>query len=92
MLVEARKDHMKRVILAAAVAALSFVGFADVTEPIPSPEPGIPLNVRTGLPPEIRQMTMLVGELKGPAMFELTSVLGKEETLRRIDYALSILK
>ena len=53
---------MKRVIFAAAVAALSFVGFADVTEPIPSPEPGIPLNVRTGLPPEIRQMTMLVGE------------------------------
>lgn len=32
---------------------------------------------------------MLVGELKGPAMFELTSILGKEETLRRIDYALS---
>lgn len=32
---------------------------------------------------------MLVGELKGPAMFELTSVLGKEETLRRMDYALS---
>ena len=53
---------MKRVIIAAVVAALSFVGFADVTEPIPSPEPGIPLNVRTGLPPEIRQMTMLVGE------------------------------
>ena len=35
---------------------------------------------------------MLVGELKGPAMFELTSVLGKEETLKRIDYALSKLQ
>ncbi len=32
---------------------------------------------------------MLVGELKGPAMFELTSILGREETLRRMDYALS---
>lgn len=31
---------------------------------------------------------MLVGELKGPAMFELTSVLGREETVRRMDYAL----
>lgn len=35
---------------------------------------------------------MLVGELKGPAMFELTSVLGKDETLRRMDYAMSVLK
>lgn len=35
---------------------------------------------------------MLVGELKGPAMFELTSILGKEETLKRIDYALSKLQ
>lgn len=35
---------------------------------------------------------MLVGELKGPAMFELTKVLGREETLRRMDYALTVLK
>lgn len=31
---------------------------------------------------------MLVGELKGPHMFEVTAVLGKDETLRRMDYAL----
>lgn len=31
---------------------------------------------------------MLVGELKGPHMFEVTAVLGKEETLRRMDIAL----
>ncbi len=31
---------------------------------------------------------MLVGELKGPHMFEVTYVLGKEETLRRMDVAL----
>ncbi|MDD5975892.1 MAG: glutamate--tRNA ligase [Bacteroidales bacterium] len=31
---------------------------------------------------------MLVGELKGPHMFEVTAVLGKEETIRRIDVAL----
>ena len=35
---------------------------------------------------------MLVGELKGPHMFEVTAVLGKEETLRRMDVALSIIK
>lgn len=34
---------------------------------------------------------MLVGELKGPHMFEVTAVLGKEETLRRMDHALSVL-
>ena len=31
---------------------------------------------------------MLVGELKGPHMFEVTAVLGKEETIRRMDVAL----
>ncbi len=31
---------------------------------------------------------MLVGELKGPHMFEVTAVLGKEETIRRMDIAL----
>ena len=31
---------------------------------------------------------MLVGELKGPHMFEVTAVLGKKETIRRIDVAL----
>lgn len=31
---------------------------------------------------------MLVGELKGPHMFEITAVLGKEETIRRMDVAL----
>lgn len=31
---------------------------------------------------------MLVGELKGPHMFEVTAVLGKDETLRRMDAAL----
>ena len=35
---------------------------------------------------------MLVGELKGPHMFEVTAVLGKEETLRRMDVALNIIK
>ena len=35
---------------------------------------------------------MLVGELKGPHMFEVTAVLGKEETLRRIDTALATIK
>lgn len=35
---------------------------------------------------------MLVGELKGPHMFEVTAVLGKEETLRRMDVALQIIK
>lgn len=34
---------------------------------------------------------MLVGELKGPHMFEVTAVLGKEETLRRMDAALEVL-
>lgn len=32
---------------------------------------------------------MLVGELKGPHMFEVTAVLGKEETIRRMDVALT---
>lgn len=32
---------------------------------------------------------MLVGELKGPHMFEVTAVLGKDETLRRMDAALA---
>lgn len=31
---------------------------------------------------------MLVGELKGPHMFEVTAVLGKEETIQRMDVAL----
>ena len=35
---------------------------------------------------------MLVGELKGPHMFEVTAVLGKEETLRRMDVALNTIK
>lgn len=35
---------------------------------------------------------MLVGELKGPHMFEVTAVLGKEETLRRMDVALQTIK
>ena len=35
---------------------------------------------------------MLVGELKGPHMFEVTAVLGKEETLRRMDVALATIK
>ena len=35
---------------------------------------------------------MLVGELKGPHMFEVTTVLGKEETLRRMDIALATIK
>ena len=35
---------------------------------------------------------MLVGELKGPHMFEVTAVLGKEETLRRMDVALNSIK
>jgi glutamyl-tRNA synthetase len=34
---------------------------------------------------------MLVGELKGPHMFEVTAVLGKEETLRRMDAAFAAL-
>ncbi len=34
---------------------------------------------------------MLVGELKGPHIFDITSILGKEETLRRIDNALTTL-
>ena len=35
---------------------------------------------------------MLVGELKGPHMFEVTAILGKDETLRRMDYALENIK
>ncbi|MBR5238102.1 MAG: glutamate--tRNA ligase [Paludibacteraceae bacterium] len=35
---------------------------------------------------------MLVGELKGPHIFEITAVLGKDETLRRIDTALNTIK
>lgn len=35
---------------------------------------------------------MLVGELKGPHMFEVTAVLGKEETLHRMDVALATIK
>lgn len=31
---------------------------------------------------------MLVGELKGPHLFDITQILGKEETLNRIDVAL----
>lgn len=34
---------------------------------------------------------MLVGELKGPHMFEVTAVLGKEETLRRMETAFAAL-
>ena len=34
----------------------------------------------------------LVGEGKGPHMFEITSVLGKEETLRRMQRAIDVLK
>lgn len=35
---------------------------------------------------------MLVGELKGPHMFEVTAVLGKDETLRRMEIALQKIK
>lgn len=34
----------------------------------------------------------LVGEGKGPQMFEITSILGKEETLKRMQRAIDILK
>ncbi|MCK9158884.1 MAG: glutamate--tRNA ligase [Bacteroidaceae bacterium] len=34
----------------------------------------------------------IVGEGKGPHMFDITSVLGKEETLRRLERAVEILK
>ena len=34
----------------------------------------------------------VVGEGKGPHMFDITSVIGKEETLRRIRKAINILK
>ena len=34
----------------------------------------------------------LVGAGKGPGMYDVTSFLGKEETLRRIDYLLANLK
>lgn len=33
----------------------------------------------------------LVGEMKGPDVFEIASILGKEETIRRIDKAISLL-
>ncbi len=34
----------------------------------------------------------LVGAGKGPGMYDVTAFLGKEETLRRIDYILTNLK
>ncbi|MDL2291962.1 glutamate--tRNA ligase, partial [Bacteroides sp. OttesenSCG-928-F21] len=34
----------------------------------------------------------LVGEGKGPHMFDISNVLGKEETLRRLDRAVETLK
>ena len=33
----------------------------------------------------------LVGEGKGPGMFDITAFLGKEETLRRINRAVGVL-
>ena len=33
----------------------------------------------------------LVGEGKGPGMFDISAFLGKEETLRRLDSALKVL-
>ena len=35
---------------------------------------------------------MLVGQKFGPGVFEIASVLGKEETIKRIEHALSLLK
>lgn len=35
---------------------------------------------------------ILVGDLKGPHLFDIMALLGKEETLGRIDYALAILR
>jgi glutamyl-tRNA synthetase len=34
----------------------------------------------------------LVGESKGPHIFDITETLGKEETLRRIQRAIEVLK
>jgi len=34
----------------------------------------------------------LVGEMKGPQMFVITKILGKEETIKRLKYALKMLK
>jgi glutamyl-tRNA synthetase len=34
----------------------------------------------------------LVGAGKGPGMYDVTSFLGKEETLRRIDYLIANVK
>ena len=31
----------------------------------------------------------LVGEMKGPHMFTITQILGKDEVLRRLQYALN---
>jgi glutamyl-tRNA synthetase len=35
---------------------------------------------------------MLVGDKFGPGVFEISSVLGKEETIKRIEHTLSLLK
>ena len=35
---------------------------------------------------------MLVGQKFGPGVFEIASVLGREETIKRIEHALSLLK
>ena len=35
---------------------------------------------------------MLVGEKSGPGVFDISSILGKEETVKRIEHALSLLK
>ena len=35
---------------------------------------------------------MLVGGKFGPGVFEISSVLGKEETVKRIEHTLSLLK
>ena len=34
----------------------------------------------------------VVGECKGPHMFDITELLGKEETIRRIEKAIEVLK
>ena len=52
-------SNMKRVILTAVVAALSFVGFADAPAPVPSPEPGTDPRLRLDLPAGYIQMEKL---------------------------------
>ena len=40
----------------------------------------------------IDEIHTLVGAGKGPGMYDVTSFIGKEETLRRIDHILATLK